>query len=84
MNNKSKKTDELNYNNQLNQKFSKLNNRGKDKIKKNKNIIIINNNINSNCQQLIKEINKNKKINKRENYSHYNNSMTNIQTLQQK
>ena len=81
MNNKSKKTDELKYNSQLNQKFSKLNNRGKDKINKNKNIIIINNNINSNCQQLIKEINKNKKINNRENYSHYNNSMTNIQTL---
>jgi len=80
MNNKSAKTDELYNNNQLNQKFNKLSNRGKDKVKKNKNIIIINNNINNNCRQLIKEINKNKKINKRE-YCHYNNSMINIQTL---
>jgi hypothetical protein len=81
MNNKSSKAGELYYNNQLNQKFNKLSNRGKDNNKKNKNIIIINNNINNNCQQLIKEINKNKKLNKRENYSQYNNSMINIQTL---
>jgi len=83
INDKSIKTDENIYNNQLNQKLNKLSNRGKDKAKKNKNIIIINNNISNNYQQLIKEMNKNKKINKRENYSHYNNnnSMINIQTL---
>ena len=80
-NNKNTKTDELYYTTQLNQKVNKLSSRGKNKMKKNKSIIIINNNINSNCQQVIKEMNKNKKINKRENYGHYNNSMLNIQTL---
>ena len=78
INNKKEKANEL----QINKNLNILNNIDKTKVKnKNNNIIIINNNINNNYQQLIKEINKNKEINKRGNYSHYNHSMIEIQTL---